>query len=64
MVLSADTVGNHFLRAARRAGDEGGFLDHYIMSLIYPAGLTRGMEVVLGLLVLAINLGVYARVFR
>ena len=55
---------NHFLRAAGRAGYDGGFLNHYVMPLIYPPGLTRGMEIVLGLLVLAINLGVYVRVFR
>ena len=55
---------NHFLRAAGRAGYDGGFLNHYVMPLIYPPGLTRGMEVVLGVLVLAINVGVYVRVFR
>ena len=55
---------NHFLRAAGRAGYDGGFLNHYVMPLIYPPGLTRGMEVILGVLVLAINVGVYVRVFR
>jgi hypothetical protein len=55
---------NHFLRAAGRAGYSGGFVGHYIMPLIYPSGLTRGMEVAIGALVLVINLGVYVRVFR
>jgi hypothetical protein len=55
---------NHFLRAAGREGYSGSFIDHYIMPLIYPSGLTRGMEIVLGLVVLAINAWVYVRVFR
>lgn len=55
---------NYFLRAAGRMGYDGGFLDHYVMPLIYPSGLTRGMEIILGILVLAINVGVYVRVFR
>jgi len=55
---------NHFLRMAGRAGYDGGFVGHYIMPLIYPPGLTRGMEIAIGVLVLAINLGVYVRVFR
>jgi hypothetical protein len=55
---------NHFLRAAGRAGYAGGFVNHYIMPLIYPPGLTRGMEIAIGVLVLAINAGVYVRVFR
>jgi len=55
---------NHFLREAGRAGYQGGFVNHYLMPLIYPPGLTRGMEIVLGLLVLAINAGAYVRVFR
>jgi len=55
---------NYFLRAAGRAGYEGGFLNQYLMPLIYPPGLTRGMEIALGVLVLAINATVYVRVFR
>jgi hypothetical protein len=55
---------NALLRAAGRAGYSGGFVAHYIMPIIYPPGLTRGMEIAIGLLVLVINLGVYARVFR
>ncbi|WP_306532478.1 DUF2784 domain-containing protein [Geobacter sp.] len=46
----------------RRAGEqgyEGGFIDHYILPLIYPAGLTREGQIALGLLVVALNLAVY-----
>lgn len=55
---------NALLRGAGRAGYSGGFVAHYIMPIIYPPGLTRGMEIAIGLLVLVINLGVYVRVFR
>lgn len=46
-------------RRAGGAGYEGGFIDHYILPLIYPAGLTRRGQIVLGLLVVALNLAVY-----
>jgi hypothetical protein len=46
------------------AGYGGGFVDHYVLSLIYPAGLTRGLELVLGAAVLTVNIVVYMRVFR
>lgn len=55
---------NHFLREAGRAGYDNGFVAHYIMPIIYPAGLTRGLEIAIGLFVLVLNLAVYMRVFR
>ena len=42
------------------AGYNGGFIEHYIQPLLYPAGLTRSTQVVLGSLVLALNLTAYA----
>jgi len=44
------------------AGYPGGFIEHYLTALIYPAGLTRGMQVALGSLALVINGMVYLRV--
>ena len=38
----------------------GGFIAHYVMRVIYPDGLTRGIQVMLGILVLALNGGIYA----
>jgi Protein of Unknown function (DUF2784) len=55
---------NHFLRAAGRAGYDTGFVAHYIMPIIYPSGLTRGLEIAIGAFVLVLNAAVYARVFR
>lgn len=55
---------NYFLREAGRAGYDTGFVAHYIMPVIYPPGLTRGMEIAIGLIVLIINVSVYVKVFR
>jgi len=41
------------------AGYSGGFIQHYIQPLLYPAGLTRGTQIVLGSLVLLLNLSAY-----
>jgi len=40
-----------------------GFIEHYLLPVIYPAGLTRETQVVLGVALLALNVGVYAIVF-
>lgn len=55
---------NYLLREAGRAGYDGGFVAHYIMPVIYPAGLTRGLEIAIGVFVLVLNAVVYWRVFR
>lgn len=51
-------------KLAGEAGYTGGFIDHYIVPLVYPAGLTRNVQIGLGVLVLLINLLVYGRVLR
>jgi hypothetical protein len=45
-------------------GYEGDFIAHYIMPLLYPEGLTRRSQLLLGALALAVNLVIYAFVFR
>lgn len=42
------------------AGYSGGFIDHYLIPMLYPSGLTRNAQIVLGSLALALNLAVYA----
>jgi hypothetical protein len=42
------------------AGYAGGFIEHYIMAALYPAGLTREVQLTLGIAVLAINAVIYA----
>lgn len=50
----------HWLRrAGGETSYEGGFVDHYIIPLLYPIGLTRPTQWVLGTIVLVVNVGVY-----
>ncbi|WP_122664988.1 DUF2784 domain-containing protein [Pseudomonas viridiflava] len=45
-----------------RAGGEGydgGFIEHYLIALIYPAGLTPQIQLWLGAVVLLVNTAVY-----
>jgi len=55
---------NALRRAAGAATYTQGFVEHYLMPLIYPAGLTREWQWVLGGLLLVINAAVYALVWR
>ena len=45
-------------------GYDGGFIEHYLIPLIYPASLTEATQVILGLVVLAINLPPYLLLLR
>lgn len=50
-----------------RAGVEGygeSFIEHYVLWLLYPGGLTREVQFVLAGLVAAINLILYALIWR
>jgi hypothetical protein len=51
-------------RGAGEAGYGGDFVEHYLMALIYPAGLTRELQVSIGAGVLLINLVVYFVLWR
>jgi hypothetical protein len=55
---------NHFRRLGGQAGYAGGFIEHYVTGTLYPQGLTRGMQLVLGLAAVAINVAVYWYVLR
>jgi hypothetical protein len=46
-------------RAAGRPAYEGGFVEHYVTAALYPSGLTRSIQLALGLLVLGVNGWVY-----
>lgn len=47
-----------------QAGYEGGFVEHYLIPLLYPAALSRGMQLALGGFVLAVNIVAYMRAYR
>lgn len=53
------------LRAlAGQQGYDGSFIEHYLVMLIYPPGLTRPVQVFLGMLVVMVNLVIYGMVWR
>ena len=45
------------------AGYEGGFIEHYLLPVLYPADLTRELQWTLGAGLLAFNLVVYVLAF-
>ena len=51
-------------RGAGEAGYGGDFIEHYLVSLIYPAGLTRELQMALGAAALLLNLIVYFILWR
>ena len=55
---------NSLRRAAGSAGYSGGFIEHYIVPLIYPGALTSGLQLVLGGAVVALNVAFYLAVWR
>ena len=40
-------------------GYGGGFIEHYLLPAIYPGGLTRNIQIILGISVLLLNMAVY-----
>jgi uncharacterized membrane protein len=44
-------------------GYRGGFIEHYVVSILYPDMLTRWLQIVLGFAALVVNLCIYWRVF-
>lgn len=52
---------NHLRTLGHTETYGGGFIDHYIMPIVYPPGLTRETQVVLGVLVVGINFFIYFR---
>jgi hypothetical protein len=44
------------------AGYAGDFIGQYLLWLLYPSGLTRGVQIILGAIVVGINIGIYGYV--
>lgn len=55
---------NRFRQLGGEAGYAGGFVEHYLMPVLYPSGLTRPVQLFLGIAVVLTNLAVYAIVLR
>lgn len=50
---------NWLWRKGGEAGYQGSFAEQYIVPLLYPLGLTRSLQFVMGAVVLGINVAIY-----
>ncbi len=55
---------NAFRTRAGLEGYRGGFVEHYVLPVLYPAGLTPSRQIALGSFALAVNLLAYAVLVR
>jgi len=55
---------NQLRRSAGASGYTGGFVEHYVVPLVYPVGLTPAIQLALAGAVVLVNLLVYALVWR
>lgn len=55
---------NRLRRAAGEGGYPGDFIEHYLLRLIYPEGLTAQAQLWMGAVVVLLNLLVYAYLLR
>ncbi len=55
---------NEFRARAGQAGYSEGFIEHYLARIIYPEGLTSGIQIGLGVFVLILNGALYWWVFH
>ena len=59
------TYAENFLRIkAGQSGYTESFIEHYLLAVIYPAGLTREVQFVLAAVVVVINVAIYAWLFH
>ena len=47
---------------AGEGGYAGSFLDQYLVPILYPGGLTRGIQIGLGVFGLGVNIAIYTAV--
>ena len=53
------TLENYLSAQAGRASYDGGFVEHYLVSLIYPAELSRDVQFIFAGVVVVLNLVIY-----
>ena len=59
LVLSGTPLENRLRRLAGEDGYAGGFIEHYLIPVLYPIGLTRELQIALGVSVVLVNVAVY-----
>ncbi|MFA5906040.1 MAG: DUF2784 domain-containing protein [Desulfobacula sp.] len=55
---------NHFLMMAGQSGYKESFIEHYLISLIYPENLTEQIQYLLALAVFLFNILIYGLIIR
>jgi hypothetical protein len=55
---------NSFRERGGEAGYAGGFIEHYVSAWIYPDGLTRNIQISLGVVLGVLTAALYWRAFR
>ena len=55
---------NRLRRAAGSSEYVGGFIEHYLLPVMYPAGLTRGVQLTLAIGLIVLNAAIYMWVVR
>ena len=50
-------------RLGNQEGYTGGFIQHYLVPVIYPPGLEEVIQIILGMLVIFINASIYLWIF-
>lgn len=55
---------NTLRQMAGQQGYSGGFIEHYITSVIYPDGLTREIQILLATMLIIGNVAVYTVAYR
>ena len=55
---------NWLRRRGGGGGYDGSFVENYVMKILYPDGLTRRVQITLGILVIVVNVIAYAIAWR
>jgi len=55
---------NHFRQLAGQSGYQGGFIEHYIIPVLYPSALTLDLQRAEAVFVVVVNVGLYAWALR
>jgi len=63
LVCPLTPLEQHLRTLAGEPGYQGGFVEHYLVPLLYPPGLTRVLQLLIAALVVAVNIAVYARLW-
>ena len=64
LVCPLTPLENHLRWLGGEAGYRGGFVEHYLLPIVYPHELGRGLQIGLGVGVIVINVIAYALIRR